>query len=113
MAGEDEVITALGQEHRRRVENMKTLLTSYAAEIGNWMRANAKWEDRTGNARASLGGVTAFSDDMLMLILQGGPPSYVKFLELAMAGKYAVIRPALEHFAGPLFRDLKRAWEGA
>jgi hypothetical protein len=101
MAGQEAVIAAFRNEHQRRLQVTRDLFQSYAAEAGNWMRANAKWIDRTGNARNSLEGIEEFTDEVFRLILKGGgPPDYVQFLELSRGGKYAVVRPALEHFAG-------------
>ncbi len=111
MAGQEQVAAAFRSEHQRRLAATRELFKSYEAEIGNWMRANARWQDRTGNARNSLRAVSQFGDDVFRLVAQGGgPPDYVQFLELAMAGRYAIVRPALEHFAGLLYRDLVRVW---
>ncbi len=111
MAGQAAVAMAFRTEHERRVTKSKVLLTWYAQDIGNHMRKNARWVDRTGNARASLRAVTQFTSDMLGVVLVGGgPPDYVKYLELAMAGKYAIIRPTLEAYAGRIYRDLVGIW---
>ena len=86
-------------------------MDAYALEMGNWMRSNARWKDRTANARNSLEAVTAFSDDVLTLTAKGGgPPPYVLYLETAHAGKYAIVRPCIEQFAGPIFKALRRIW---
>ena len=99
------------QAYERRMRRSQMILSSYAQEMGNWMRDNARWTDRTGNARNSLEAVTEFTDDTIKVIAKGGgPPSYVKWLELARAGKYAIVRPCLEHFAGRMYRDLRDVW---
>jgi hypothetical protein len=111
MAGQDQVAAAFQAAHDRRMAASRALLNSYAQEMGNWMSANARWVDRTANARNSLEGITEFTDDTLKVIAKGGgPPDYVEYLETAMAGKYAIIRPCLEHFAGLIIRDLKAIW---
>jgi len=113
MAGQGDVMSNMRRAHDQRVRASRALLRSYAAEIGNWMRANARWTDRTGNARNSLEGITDFSEDALRLFLKGGgPPDYMVFLELAHAGRYAIVRPALEQFSGRIYQDLVRIWQG-
>jgi len=111
MAGQDRVAAAFLAEHERRMGASRALLSSYAQEMGNWMRANARWVDRTANARNSLEGITEFTDDTLKVIAKGGgPPDYVKWLETARAGKYAIIRPCIMAFASRILRDLKTIW---
>jgi hypothetical protein len=112
MAGQEAVVAAMRAEHNRRIDATRALLESFAAEMGNWMQSNAKWTDRTANARNSLNAVVEFGVDAVQLIAQGGgPPDYVKFLELAHGGKYAVVRPCLLRFAPDILKGLKRIWQ--
>jgi len=113
MAGQAEMVTAFVREHERRVALSRDVLDSFAEEIGNEMKANARWEDRTGNARNSLEGVTEFTADVLRLIAKGGgPPDYVKYLELANAGKYAIVWPTLFAWSGRIYQELVEIWGG-
>jgi len=111
MAGQAEVAQAFIREHERRLKNSRDVLDRFAEEIGNEMRKNARWEDRTANARASLQGLTEYKSDVLRLIAKGGgPPDYVKFLELAHAGKYAIVWPTLFAYSGRIFQALSEIW---
>lgn len=111
MAGQDAVAAAFLAEHERRVAESEGLLIDYAQKIGEYMRKNAPWKDQSANARNSLRATTVFARDLLGLILAGGgPPDYVKYLELANAGKYAIIRPTLEAYSGRIYKDLVEIW---
>lgn len=81
---------------------------SYAPEIENWMRSNAPWTDRTGNARQSLwSDVEQVANTAVDLIMSHGV-DYGKWLEIANAGRYAIITPALDYFAPKIWADIKR-----
>lgn len=80
----------------------------WVPEIENWMKKNAPWTDRTGNARQAL-----FSDVMditnsAVIILLGHGVEYGIFLELANAGRYAIVMPALDHFLPRIWADVRR-----
>jgi len=113
MAGQEAVKAAFMAEHNRRLEASKAVMNAYALEMGNWMRQNAQWTDRTANARNSLEALTEFGDTVLRIVAKGGgPPDYVEYLELSHAGKYAVIRPCIEQFSGRIYKDLRQIWTG-
>ena len=78
----------------------------YAPEIENWMKSNAPWTDRTGNARQSLyTEVNQVVSSMVELVLSHGV-SYGVYLELCNAGRYAIIDPAIDHFAPILWSEV-------
>lgn len=81
-----------------------------AAEGEAWMKANAPWTDRTGAARAGLHVDVLESPGVLaeLVFSHGEDVPYAVWLEIANAGQYAIIAPAIDHF-GPLFmRDVQR-----
>ena len=78
-----------------------------APEIEAWMKANAPWTDRTGNARQTLHTEVQMVVDTVVITLAHGM-SYGRFLELAHGGQYAVIGPALDEFAPKLWDDIKQ-----
>lgn len=61
-----------------------------------WMKTNAKWKDRTGNARQTLSGHAAHAATWHEIKLYGGMP-YQIWLEVRWAGRYAVIGSAVKH----------------
>lgn len=84
------------------------LAQSYAPRIEAWMKANAPWEDRTGNARQTLwSDVFDLANRAVGVILAHGV-DYGIFLELANAGRYAIIAPAIDHFGPLIWQDVQR-----
>lgn len=82
------------------------LANRYAPEIETWLMANAPWTDRTSNARQTLWS-QAFDliGEGVLIVLSHGM-DYGIFLELAHGGTYAVIGPALHHFAPRIWADI-------
>lgn len=82
------------------------LAERYAAEIEAWMKDNAPWSDRTGNARQTLfAEAIDFTDTVVILMSHG--VEYGTFLELAHGGNYAIITPALDYFIPRIWRDVQ------
>lgn len=99
----DMVITYRQKLHRA----LFLLAVSYAPRIETWMKQNAVWTDRTGNARQTLWAETFDFMDVIVLAFGHGV-SYGTFLELAHQGRYAIITPALDHFAPKIWADANR-----
>ncbi len=83
------------------------LLVRMAPRIENWMKENAPWTDRTGNARQSLWTTVIPQMTEIILILAHGV-EYGKFLEHCNAGAYSVIAPALDEFGPEIMSELAR-----
>lgn len=82
------------------------LAQRYAPEIEAWMKQNAPWTDRTGNARQTL--ETEVEDVALQMVdiyLRHGM-SYGEYLEHNYGGRYAIIGPALDVFAVRIWNDI-------
>lgn len=82
------------------------LAVSYAPRIEAWMKQNALWTDRTGNARQTLW-AEAFDFIDVIVLAFGHGASYGTFLELANQGRYAIITPALDYFGPKIWQDAK------
>lgn len=80
---------------RRARKAIDATVTFQAAKSETWMRENAKWTDRTTNARNGLFAVNDHEDgtDTWLLVL-AHTVSYGIWLEVANSGKYAIVRPA-------------------
>jgi hypothetical protein len=77
-----------------------------APEIQNWMRDNASWTDRTGNARQALHtAVEAMTNEIVIYLAHG--VTYGVYLELRNSGRYAIITPALDEWAPVIWQDVK------
>lgn len=81
-------------------EGIEELLERLASDMEAYAKANAPWEDETGEAR----------DGLTAEVVDGGPFSnsvvlyhtvdYGIWLEVRWNGRYAIILPTIEHF-GP------------
>jgi hypothetical protein len=70
----------------------------FAGEIESYAKANAPWQDRTGNARQALHAeAVALSSEVVTIYLVSGM-DYGKWLELAHGAKYQIILPTLTAF---------------
>lgn len=79
-----------------------------ATIMQNDARAKALWEDRTGNARSGIFGTSEvdYANHIVTIFLSHGPAiDYGVFLELAKAGRYAIIMPTMEQHL-PELRDM-------
>ena len=78
-----------------------------APEIEDWMKANAPWTDRTGNARQTLHTeIEELVNQMVILWLAHGV-YYGIFLELCNAGRFAIVTPSLDIFGPIIWNDVK------
>jgi hypothetical protein len=75
-----------------------------ATEGQNYMRSNAPWNDRTGNARQGLFG-RAFKDGKGYTIVYYHTVSYGIFLERRWSGKYQIIAPTVEVMGPKVMSD--------
>jgi hypothetical protein len=71
-----------------------------------WMKVNAKWKDRTGNARQTLAGYGEHTSTYHEIHLHGGVP-YQIWLETRWSGKFAVIGPAVKYHGLALMNRLR------
>lgn len=92
-----------------RVRLAMAVACRYTAIRGqNWMRDNAKWTDRTGNARNGLVGEhQAIGKDVGVVTFAHSVP-YGIWLEVRFGGRYAIILPALEYWAPKLMAHVAR-----
>lgn len=105
----DEAFPELANEYARAIHvGIFAIGKKYAPLIENWMRDNATWTDRTANARQSLwSDVASVTGEMVAIIFSHGV-DYGIFLEVNNAGNYAIIDPALDHFAPLIWADVQR-----
>jgi hypothetical protein len=79
-------------------EAIYQLAQRFVIDIVNWMKENAPWTDRTGNLRQSLWADVAQRLNEISISFDYGL-YYGVFLEFKHQGRYAIIAPALDHFA--------------
>ena len=73
-----------------------------AVRILAYAKDNAPWEDRTGDARRLLD-VDVEQDDDTIIIQLYHQVDYGLWLEVIQSGRFAIIMPTLERFAGEAF----------
>ena len=84
------------------------LAQSYTPRIEAWMKANAVWTDRTGNARQTLwSDVFDLADQAVGIILAHGV-DYGQYLEMSNSGRFSILSPALDHFVPLIWQDVQR-----
>lgn len=100
---------ALAQAYVAAIERgVAAIAQRYAAEVEAWMKDNAPWTDRTGNARQALyTEVNQVAGTMVELILAHGV-EYGLWLEIRHAGRWAIVNPALDHFGPRMWADVVR-----
>lgn len=78
--------------------------TARLPAIESWMRNNATWTDRTGNARRYLNtAVYPILYDWIVLQIAHGVP-YGTSLETVSLGKFQILTPTIDHW-GPILMD--------
>lgn len=104
----DEAFTQLADAYATAVHTgVRAVVQRYAPEVEAWMKSNAPWTDRTGNARQTLHTeVEEVVNEMVSLILAGGV-EYQIYLELSNGGRFAIIGPALDYFAPKIWADVQ------
>lgn len=88
------------------------LALTYAPQVEAWMKHNASWTDRTGNARQSLQTQVYESPDRSQVVLElryGNSIFYHVFLELNNAGRYAIITPTVDYWTPLIMNDIRGA----
>ena len=81
-------------------------------EITAFLKANAPWTDRTGNARASLQARVVpgkLGTDARLIMTYGSDIFYWVFLEFSNAGAYSILPHAVDVWGPILKQDLQEA----
>lgn len=87
---------------------IQAVMLRFEPEIEAWMKENAGWNDQTGNLRQTLYSLFYSAPDDFFLIADY-KLWYGVFLELANAGRYAVVAPAIDTFAPRIFQAIREA----
>lgn len=83
----------------------------FAQRIVAWAQKNARWTDRTSNARQGLTARCLKTANGFVIWLFH-TMEYGKWLELSHSGKYAIILEALENFYAPLMSAIEKLLKG-
>lgn len=93
-----------------RFDRVLTAAIGYhATRAVAYARSNAPWTDRTGNARNGLFS-KAERDVPRYRIIVGHSVPYGIWLEVRFAGRYAIIRPTIDHEGPELMKTASMAY---
>lgn len=103
--------TQLYDSYARRIyQGILQLARAFVPRIIAWMKQNARWTDRTSNARQSLYAEVETSLFSIAIALDHGV-EYGFWLEVANQGRYAIIGPALDFWSVQFWNAVKRLVE--
>lgn len=131
------IADGLDKYQEKAMVALQAAATYWGQSVQDQARENARWEDRTGNARGGLffavdgfglepitGTVTPESTSQMsdvgvesgdantLIITLGHTVFYGKFLELSNGGKYAIIMSTIESNLGRLQRLVQEVFQG-
>ena len=106
--------TALAEAIERYGERVLVAVQAVAGEVATLMqnaaKDNARWTDRTGNARSGLFGTAEaeFAQELVVIYLSHGADiDYGVYLETRYGGRYAIIMRTIEQHLPQLRRMLE------
>lgn len=98
---------ALAQAQVDAIEaDLVRLVDSLTDDAAAWMKREARWQDRTGEARAGLySDILVVARESVFLLLSHGPAiGYSQWLEYAYGGRFGILDDATDHFWPILYR---------
>ncbi len=96
------------QWHAAVLSTVHSVCQATAPQAENWMKQNAPWTDRTGNARQSLNAHAEIAPPVVRLVLDHGM-EYGKYLEFKHAGRFAIVGPAVDVFTPRIMQAIQAA----
>lgn len=101
-------IYALNSINTATIENIAAGCESVAEEMESYAKANAPWQDRTGNARRTLEGFTVREADRVAVGVCGNMP-YSPHLETGFHGRFAILVPTVDAYSGSMIDRVRSA----
>lgn len=89
------------------MSRVREAMREWAADAVEYMKSNAEWEDRTGDARSGLDWAMAEHPVHPEILLFYGV-DYGIWLEVRWGGRYAIITPTMEEFGPELIDYIER-----
>ena len=91
------------------MQNLHQAVESLATEMEAYMKANAPWQDRTGDARDGLQAVVVWNSETNFTIYlgHGAHIDYGIWLEVRWGGRYAIVTPTAEYYGPQIGARLK------
>lgn len=101
-------LSGLDSINDKVLEALQIISKSAAAEMEAYAKANAKWQDRTGNARQKLKGDAYWLNPKTLETVIMHQMDYGVWLELAMGRKYAILEQSMQQVAPQLIEAYKK-----
>ena len=111
MAGLPQVLSNLNAWAAQKQAGLEGLARVTAANMQNFARANKRWQDRTGNARAGLHGGHYWENPFMLLVFIAHSVEYGLYLELSNDRKYQILEITANQFKEQLYNGAKRIME--
>lgn len=102
------VVQRLGKFNDEIMKNIDRVVRLNAVTAEAYMKKNAKWTDRTGNARRGLSARVTRSRWGRKITLSHGV-SYGIWLEVRWAGRYAILNPSVREITPRIMSGLRDA----
>ncbi len=100
------------EQLRKNTELMKKTLMivteRVSAKMAEWAKENARWTDRTGNARRGLYGEAKWIDNEKLSCVVKHTVEYGKWLEFAHERRFAILDEAIQSQKDFLISEYKR-----
>lgn len=101
------VLNKLNSMQQKTRASLQIIADSAAKSMEKYAKANARWTDRTGNARQRLKGSTRWDETALIAAISHNV-DYGMWLELCNEKKYAILEEALNSQAQNLLDAYQR-----
>jgi len=107
----EEVLGDFYDAYVNEVDNaVYQIFMKYEKQVENFATANAPWHDITGNARQGLyANVDHAPRQYVSMIAGHGPVEYAIWLEIANAGRWAILLPTISYFEPRILADVRKA----
>lgn len=107
---DDEIGPKLVKAEPRLVAFLYASCAYHARRGQTFARKNAKWTDRTSNARNGLFGKPFKDGRKKFGLVIFGTVTYQPWLEIRFSGRYAIIGPTIRHEAPELMQTVSTAY---
>jgi hypothetical protein len=108
MAGSEQVIKNLYKWATMKKAGIEGQCLTTTKNMTDYARKTARWQDRTGNARAGLNGGHFWETPEVLKLYIAHSMEYGVFLELAHDRKYQILEESLNKFKDSWFKSIER-----
>lgn len=103
----NQTIPQMAEAYARTIfQSGRHIAYEQAEAMENYAKANAPWQDRTGDARERLHATVEETGPIGTIVLAHGV-DYGLWLEIANGGRYAIIAPTIDVYGPIIMRSLQ------